>query len=63
VIVSYRADEVQLESVVPLAGFRYDIDEAGPDEVRVQFDAADLRVEIRIRWENGTLVTEVDANS
>jgi hypothetical protein len=63
VIVSYRADEVRLESVVPLAGFRYEIDEAGPDEVRVEFEAAALRVEIRIRWENGALVTEVNENS
>jgi hypothetical protein len=63
VIVSYRANEVQLESVVPLAGFRYEIDEAGPREVRVKFEAAVLRVEIRIRWENGTLVTEIDENN
>lgn len=63
VIVSFRPDEVRLESVVPLAGFGYKIDEAGPQEVRVEFEGADLRSEIRVRWEDGALVTEVDENS
>ena len=63
VIVSSRPNEVRLESVVPLAGFGYEIDEAGPSEVRVEFEGGDLKVEIRIRWENGVLTTEVDDNS
>jgi type IV secretory pathway VirJ component len=60
VIVSYRPGEVRLESVAPLAGFSYDIDKAGPDEVRVEFEGDDLKAEIRVRWENGALLTTID---
>ena len=61
VIVSYRPGEVRLESVAPSPGFRYEIDDAGPPEVRVEFDGGELRVEVRVRWDDG-LVTEVDEN-
>jgi len=61
VIVSYRPGEVRLESVAPSPGFRYEIDDQGPSEVRVEFDGGELRVEVRARWDNG-LVTEVDEN-
>ena len=59
VIVSYRPGEVRLESVAPTPGFRHEIDEAGPPEVRVEFEGAEARVEVRVRWDGG-LVTEVD---
>ena len=61
VIVSYRPGEVRLESVAPSPGFRYEIDDHGPSEVRVEFDGGESRVEVRARWDDG-LVTEVDEN-
>lgn len=62
VIVSYRPGEVKLESVAPTPGFSYEIDDQGPPEVRVEFEGADVRVEVRVRWDGG-LVTEVDENN
>lgn len=61
-IVSYRPGEVRLESVAPTAGFTYEIDDSGPSEVRVQFEGGDVKVEVRVRWDDG-LVTEVDEDS
>ena len=60
-VVSYRPGEVKLESVAPSAGFSYEIDEAGPPEVRVEFEGGDVKVEIRVEWDDG-LVTEIDEN-
>jgi len=62
VIVSYRPGEVRLESVAPLAGYNFDVEDAGPPEVRVEF-VGPLRVEIRVRWQDGQLVTEIDEDS
>jgi len=62
VIVSYRPGEVKLESVAPTPGFSYEIDDAGPPEVRVEFEGGDVKVEIRVSWDGG-LVTEVDEDS
>jgi len=62
VIVSYRPGEARLESVAPLAGYTFDVKAAGPPEVRVEF-AGPLRVEIRVRWRDGQLVTEIDEDS
>jgi hypothetical protein len=62
IVVSYRPEEVRLESVAPLAGYAYDVEDAGPPEVRVEFEGP-LRVEIRVRWRDGELVTEIDEDS
>ena len=61
VIVSYRPGEVRLESVAPSPGFSYRIEDQGPPDVRVEFEGGELRVEVRVRWDNG-LVTEIDEN-
>ena len=60
--MSYRPGEVKLESVAPTPGFSYEIDDAGPPEVRVEFEGGDVKVEIRVSWDGG-LVTEVDENN
>jgi hypothetical protein len=62
VVISYRPGEVRLESVAPLAGYGFDVEDAGPDEVRVEFEGP-LRVEVRVRWRDGQLVTEIDEDS
>jgi hypothetical protein len=59
VVISHRPGEVRLESVAPLAGYSFEIDDAGPPEVRVEFEGP-VRVEIRVRWQDGRLVTEID---
>ena len=60
VVVGHRPHEVRLESATPAPGFSMEIDKQGPDEVRVEFENDDDSFEIRVRWENGVLTTEVD---
>ena len=62
VIVSYRPEEVRLESVAPNPGFASEVEKEGPPDVRVEFESADLKVEIRAEWDGG-LVTEIDEDS
>ena len=62
VIVSYRPGEVRLESITPHPGFFYEVEEEGPPEVRVEFQASHLKIEIRAEWDEG-LVTEIDDDS
>ena len=62
VVISHRPGEVRLESVAPLAGYGFEVEESGPLEVRVEFEGP-LRVEVRVRWRDGQLVTEIDEDS
>jgi cytoskeletal protein RodZ len=59
VVVGHRPGEVRLDSATPAPGFTMEIDKQGPDEVRVEFDSQGDSFEIRVRWENGVLSTEV----
>lgn len=59
VVLSYRPGEVRLAAVVPHPGFSYEVKDQGPPEVRVEFEASDVKIEIRAEWDGG-LVTEVD---
>ena len=45
----HRPGEVELQAATPLPGFGMEIDDDGPDRVRVEFenDELDVRVEIR----------------
>jgi hypothetical protein len=62
VVISYRPGEVRLESVAPLVGYGFEVEDSGPSEVRVEFEGP-LRVEVRVRWRDGQLVTEIDEDS
>ena len=62
VVISHRPGEVRLESVAPLAGYGFEVEDTGPTEVRVEFEGP-LRVEVRVRWRDGELVTEIDEDS
>lgn len=59
-VVGHRPYEVRLESATPAPGFTMEIDKQGPDEVRVEFENDDDSYEIRVRWEDGVLTTEVN---
>lgn len=61
-IVSYRPNEVRLESVVPQAGFSYEIKDDGPDRVEVEFELGDARYRLRAEWTSEGFVTEVEAD-
>ncbi|MGH8926127.1 MAG: hypothetical protein ACRDWA_16060 [Acidimicrobiia bacterium] len=59
IIVSYRPSEVRLESVAPLAGFSFEIDDEGPERVRVEFFGEDETHTLRAEWTGEGFVTEV----
>ncbi|HKX74145.1 MAG TPA: hypothetical protein VJR05_02040, partial [Acidimicrobiia bacterium] len=59
VVVSFRGEEVRLESVAAAAGYSYEIEADGPGEVRVEFEGP-LRVEVRARVRDGQLIVEID---
>jgi hypothetical protein len=59
VVVSFRGEEVRLESVAAAAGYTSSIEDEGPGEVRVEFEGQ-LRVEIRARVRDGQLIIEID---
>lgn len=59
-IVKYRTGEVALVSATPAPGFRVEIDEPGPPEVRVDLTALGIvTVEIRVKWGSAGLEVEV----
>ena len=62
IIVSYRPSEVRLESVAPLAGFSFEIDDQGPDRIRVEFMGEDVTYTLQAEWTSDGFVTEVDAS-
>lgn len=62
IIVSYRPSEVRLESVAPLAGFSFEIDDQGPERIRVEFRGDDVTYTLRAEWTSNGFVTEVDAS-
>ena len=57
--VSYRGDEVRFETAQPAPGFETDVEKAGPDEVRVEFDGDGADYEVRARSVGGVLQTSV----
>ncbi len=59
VVVKYRPDEVVLQAASPAAGFRVEVDKAGPPEVDVEFESETLKVEYRATWDHGELIIEI----
>lgn len=59
VVVRYRPGEVVIETATPAAGFRAEIEKPGPPSVEVEFESDQLRVEIRLGWEDGDLDVEI----
>ena len=62
VVVRYRPGEVELQAATPLPGFAVEIDDAGPPRVRVEFESADSDVRVEVRWKDGALDIDVDAD-
>jgi hypothetical protein len=63
VVVTYRTGEVVLGSATPAPGFATDIKKSGPSEVEVEFESEEAKYEVRVRWSNGQLSVETDAES
>ena len=62
IIVSYHPTEVRLESVAPLAGFNFEIEDEGPERVRVELRGEDVTYSLRAEWTSEGFVTSVDAS-
>ena len=62
VLIRYRPGEVEYQAATPAAGFGVEVDDAGPDRVRVEFESEDADVRVEARWENGELDIEVDGD-
>ena len=62
IIVSYRPTEVRLESVAPLAGFSFEIDDQGPERVRVEFHGDNVTHTLRAEWTHEGFETDVDSS-
>lgn len=55
VVVRHRPEEVELQAATPAPGFDVEIDDAGPDRVRVDFESDDSDVRVEVEWSNGEL--------
>lgn len=60
VVVRHRPGVVELQAATPAPGFGVEIDDDGPDRVRVEFEGEDDEFRVEARWRDGTLVVEVD---
>ena len=60
VVISYRPEEVALETAIPLPGFQVELDKTGPDAVDVEFEGEGGRFRFRAEWKDGGLDIEVD---
>lgn len=59
VTVRYRPDIVEYQAAVPAPGYDVQVDKTSP-EVRVTFAGGQDEYEVRVRWHDGQLDTEID---
>ena len=59
VIVRHRSGQVELQAATPLPGYVMEIDDTGPDRVRVEFENDIDDVGVEIRWVKGALDVEI----
>ena len=50
-------------AAVPAAGFSAEIENAGPGEVRVEFESEEHKSSFRAEWDDGELEIEIDEGS
>lgn len=58
--VSYSNGQVFLDAATPAIGFSAEIEDTGPDMVRVDFEGEDDEFSIRVEWKDGKLDIEVE---
>ena len=61
--ISADEPDVALVNAVPKAGFSVEIDKAGPEEVRVEFESSDHESSFRARWKDGELDIDIEEES
>ncbi len=62
VVIEHRTGEVRLVVARPAAGFRVEVEAAGPPSVEVEFEneSSEKRFKIRARWQDGGLSITVE---
>jgi hypothetical protein len=63
VVVKYRDHEVILQTATPAPGFKTEVEQTGPPEVKVEFESETSKVEIRAKAENGVLDVDTSNHS
>jgi hypothetical protein len=58
--ILYGGGIVDLDAAAPYAGFTMDVEDSGPEKVRVEFRSDDHRSEIDIEWDGGSLNVETE---
>ncbi|MCH8992789.1 MAG: hypothetical protein IIA44_13720 [Acidobacteria bacterium] len=61
--ISALEPDVNLVSAFPFGGFSVEIDKAGPEEVRVEFESSDHESSFRARWKDGELDIDIEEES
>lgn len=59
VVVRHRPEEVELQAATPAPGFQMEIDDSGPDRVRVEFENDDTDIRVDVEWKSGNLEVEI----
>ena len=61
-MVKYRPEEVVLQAASPKAGFRAEVEKAGPPEVKVEFESETVKIEVTAKWSDGQLDVELSTD-
>ena len=62
VVIRHSPGQVELQAATPLPGFAVEVDDDGPDRVRVEFAGVDTDVRVEARWEDGSLTVDIDTD-
>ena len=61
--ISAANPAVSLISAVPNPGFAAEVDNSGPEEVKVEFESATVQWEFRATWKDGVLDVEITSEA
>jgi hypothetical protein len=59
VTVSFGNGEVNLQGASPAFGYSMEVEDEGPDLVRVDFESDDGEISVRVEWKDGMLDIEI----
>ena len=60
VTVVYSNGEVTLAGATPAFGYKMEIEDEGPERVRVDFESDENEISVRIEWKDGQLEVEIE---
>jgi hypothetical protein len=60
VTISFRPGVVNFKAAVPQSGYSTEVDENGPDRVRVEFEKGEDHSRFEAEWVSGELVVSIE---